>query len=33
MFCGLDLDKNVMESADSIAREIAQTVQHRDCPA
>jgi Domain of unknown function (DUF4410) len=33
MLCGLDLDKNVMESADSIAREIAQTVQHRDCPA
>lgn len=33
MMGGLDLDKNVMESAGRIAREIAQTVQHHNCTA
>jgi hypothetical protein len=31
MTCGLDLDKNVMESAGSIARDIARTVLDHDC--
>lgn len=31
MICGLDLDKNVMESAGRIAREIARTIQHHNC--
>ena len=33
MICGLDLDKNVMESAGRIAMEIAQTIQHHNCVA
>jgi len=33
MIGGLDLDKNVMETARRIAREIAQTIQHRNCTA
>lgn len=33
MIDGLDLDKNVMESAGRIAREIAQTIQHHNCAA
>jgi hypothetical protein len=33
MLCGLDLDKNVMESAGRIARNIAQTVRQHDCAA
>jgi uncharacterized protein DUF4410 len=30
---GLDLDRNVMETARRIAREIAQTIQHHNCTA
>ncbi|MBV8356503.1 MAG: DUF4410 domain-containing protein [Deltaproteobacteria bacterium] len=33
MVDGLDLDKNVMESAGRLAREIAQTIQHHNCAA
>jgi hypothetical protein len=30
---GLDLDRNVMETARRIAREIAQTIEHHNCTA
>ena len=33
MVGGLDLDKNVMETARRIAREIEKTIQHRSCAA